>query len=226
MSVEHTGTYVRRRLPFTLAWLIVALPHSVVHAGFVTWEFAGEITRVDDPGGLVADLVTIGSTFSASYTFDPRTPDASPSDPEFGNYVDALVAFAGQVGDINLAGLGSYNRLTVLDNFLEKLDDYRLDIDAITIPVFGQPGFLDVWFTDKSAMALASDLLPVVPLDLSMYEHTEFNLRTLDFDVVIRGTITSLTPEPSTLAFLVVGAMFVTRRRMQLPRARQRPRAT
>ena len=60
------------------AGFVVALGGGIVQAGFVTWEFAGEVTSVEDDLNLLGGQVSVGSPFSGIYTFDPDTPDIDP----------------------------------------------------------------------------------------------------------------------------------------------------
>lgn len=174
---------------------------------------AGEITSIDDPGGIVGNL-SIESPFSATYTFDPDSPDTLSSNPWIAWYRGAVVDFGGQVGDIDFLGLGSDNYIQVIDDLPVKpfLDQYVVRINELAIAGVELIGFLDVWFTDNSGTMFTSDLLPVDPFDLGGLDFARFEIRVPFEDLYIRGTVTSLTPEPSTLALLLVGALFVTRR--------------
>ena len=80
---------------FTLVLLAATIP---ANAGPVTWEYAGEITAVNDYIDLFGSAITVGTPFSGYFTFESSTPNSSTDST--GRYEDAILDTAGQIGDL------------------------------------------------------------------------------------------------------------------------------
>jgi len=94
---------------------LLAYPPSIALGELVTFAFAGEVTAVHDPVGLLdAAGISVGTPFAGFYTFDSMTPP-DPSDPGF--YEDPITAVSGVVGGEAFFGVqGSNNHIIVLDS--------------------------------------------------------------------------------------------------------------
>ncbi len=200
-----------------IAWSIVGLLSlsAAARGGPVTWEFAGVVTNVRDPGNLLGGAVTIGSPFSGSYTFESTTPDAYPQLPDDGAYSGAVSDLHGSVGALGFtlwtnsrADIGVYN------NFPPGFDDYAVLGYVIFIGQFTQFG---LGMRDSSGNAFQSDALPLDPPPLTLFDSTGFGSPGFSFgDPLERfhvgGVLTQLVPEPGTVTLLLGSLLLVSRR--------------
>jgi len=194
-----------------IAWSIVGLLSlcTAARAGPVTFQFAGEITRVRDPDNLLGGAVTIGSPFSGSYTFESATPDVDP-DPRRGLYEGALLDVLGQVGALGYHGpRGERNAIEVRDGFAgQGLGDefYQIRSDLV---VGGLELDFGLGFGGVGGDVLGGDALPIIPPDITRFESREFYIFDSSENVPIGlgGEIKSLTlvPDSGTLLLLLVG---------------------
>ena len=189
--------------------LAVAGPQAV--GDLITFEFAGEVTSIYDPEGLIGDAVTLGSPLSGLYTFESTTPDTRPSQSSRGLYDGAITHLAGHVGamDFSMAP-DSSNEVDVWNGLTSEA--YQVDRG---IQMAGRaPGF-QLNLAQSSGSAFEDDSLPLSPPDLSLFDSTRFLISTgtEGYGFSLSGELTSLVPEPSTLALLALGAWATLRRR-------------
>ena len=67
----------------------------------VSFLFEGTVVSIGAPGFEVPTL-SVGDTFTGSYTIRSYTPDSRSSDPTLGLYVDAFVSLSADVGDYSM----------------------------------------------------------------------------------------------------------------------------
>jgi len=181
----------------------------------ITFQFGGVIDVVDDPDNVLEGAVQAGNTFSGSYTFDPDTPDSYPDDPEFGVYENASLTVS--LGNLTLVSQANDNNLIAVTD--------RPSYDRFVMGSYGfqSAGFsiheLDLSLYDSTATAFDSDALPTTPPDLGAFDpQTAFDRaffitgnRDGGPDFVIFGTVTTLTPEPTSLMLMFFGAVVFMR---------------
>lgn len=208
-----------------IAWSIVGMLSlsAAARAGPVTWEFAGEVTRIIDPDNLLNGQVVIGSPLQGSFTFESTTPDSNP-DPTGGLRYNALIDLQGTVGSLSLTW--PTTPTPTGRNYIDvNLGDGGLpDLYGASIPT----SFLGYDFFNLSILLQGPpgsifseiDALPLIPPDLSVVETGFFLLDpTETIYLVVDGELSFLVPEPSTLIFLVLGAGALARRKRGVFRA-------
>jgi len=182
-----------------------------------TFFFEGYIDTLVDFG--LDDSVMIGTPFSGSYTFDPAgVEDYYPDDP--------AVAFYGFVPPSHFTvTVGNYEFTTydlligVFDNILSG-DSY----EALNWSNFYSNGFewyaMGIFLLDTTRTALDSDALPHTPPDLVSFPfYTVFSAGIPGhLGEVMGGPLTSLTPEPGSLAILSLGTALLLAARRPLHR--------
>lgn len=214
-------------LLFALACAPIPMP-ARVHAGPVTFQFTGMVTRVSDPLNLLDGGVEVGSRLVGSYTFESTTLDSEP-DLTLGLYNDAVVAISGMLGGVPIDGpiVDRDNRIRI-DNGM-----HQFTIDAYTlsagITLAGQLLDFGFYISDLQGIALSTDALPLSAPPIELFEGTRvFGIAdTLEvIPIVIEGEITGIVPEPATLVLVLIGAGYLSIARYKrlgsrLPRANQ-----
>jgi hypothetical protein len=186
----------------------------------VTWEFAGNLTRVDDNAGLFGGSVSIGDPFSGSYTFDSETPDSDPGSITRGLYENAVSGASGNFG------AASYSFVSGADNVIEVLDFPGIGVRSyralFSVEILGEQLDLSLYFQDPTGAVFLDDSLPVSPPDLEPLDLAKIELfdGSERLDVTIVGQFTTVIPEPATVVLLAVGALLTVRRRLRCVRAR------
>ncbi|MGB2985015.1 MAG: PEP-CTERM sorting domain-containing protein [Phycisphaerae bacterium] len=195
-----------------LGMIVLMALVGTARASPVTFEFAGEITSVLDDEDFLGGAVTVGSPFSGSFTFESTTPDSYPGSPWSAAYPDAITAISGQIGGIPFLGPVHFeNIIGVLNDAPASGTDHY--------EVHGGVGFVSetLMFSlvlfDDTGRGLSNDLLPLSPPDIRLFDFARFAVSDETIPLGLGGDITSLTPDPGTLALLGLGALIVTRRR-------------
>lgn len=199
----------RKTLAILIGGLMVGIGASSARASLITWEFAGEITRVLDDDGSLGGMFTEGTLFSGQYTFESSTPDSWPHVLDRARYADAVTSVSGVVGEVPFFALPSLTgRIFVYDNF--DGDSYS---GYGAAEFLGAPVEFHLLLSDSTGSVFSDDSLPLSPPDLSLFDSTHFSLELGPDGDVLAGELTSLVPEPGSLALMVVGLSCLTRRR-------------
>ena len=177
----------------------------------ITFEFAGEVTYVQDDNALLPDGVGLGSSFSGSYTFESTTPDSSPDRPTSGLYEGAIVAVAGEVGHVVFAGpTGTHNSISVLNDFIPGgFDHYAADA---YVDFLSKTLKFSVTFRDESGTVFLDDSLPLFPPPRESLGPVGFWLNASSEEFSMRGEVISLVPEPGTVVLVGLGVLLARRR--------------
>lgn len=195
---------LKARIVF-LAALVVAFGAPTASAGLVTLTFGGDFSGVGDFNG-----VNTATTFTASLTFESTTPDSFPGDPTFGDYA-AVTSFTLDVGSFSFSSVSvSSSTIVVVDGVP---DDYEATVSGAN--AFGDTLDVVLLLSDNEGTAFSSDVLPVV-LPFSEFEVKQFTAAIFqagEFNSDLQGTLTSVTPEPTTLTLLAFGGIFLRFRR-------------
>lgn len=237
-AAKHCRASLLGVLPALLGlWLPI-----VSHATPLRIDFAGEIDRVEDPQGVIADGFGVGTDFRGFLEFDPEDGvDGEPFGFRKGSWVfDGFIGGGGffpiSTG-ATIGGVATVHRFLASPQVISVLDDFPLEPDGVhdvwMPPGFGDPGFIAVPLTtcglalvDTRASALSGDFF--VPLDLEAFDQPRFSCRGLaagedgsDVRVAsLSGRITrwTVTPEPLLSALLMSGAAFLWVRTRGCPR--------
>lgn len=180
----------------------------------LTFNFSGNITFVADFLNF-DESVYVGAPFSGAYVFDPAGAiDSYPDAPEVGNYYFP----SGWMW----ARIGNYEYVT--PDLIIYVWNYTLGGDLyepICITPFGAAGYqwsgLSLLLYDRTGAALDSDELPTDVPDLSDWPtYRDLLIERFPGDELgIRGRLTSLTPEPGSLALFALWAVYLCRRRVR-----------
>jgi hypothetical protein len=182
----------------------ICTPHAC--GDVVTWEFEGVLTSVNDYTGFLGPSVYVGAPFSGQFIFDASVQDSNPGNPHTGTYPQALLSISGDVGAVPFAGgSGPISYISVLDDQAITLHDF-LGVDGLVM-IDGQVIEAYLSLRDFDGAMLTSDALPLDPPDVGLMETRVFGLASEPLGLSVRGTLSSLTPEPGAFAILAMGAM-------------------
>jgi len=209
-----------QRWTVAVVGMALALGAAHAHGAIITWEFAGEVTAVNDSQGTLGGRVQVGDPFSGTYTFDSTMPDDLPEDLRYGVYDSGASGVAAAVGGLTIVTSGTNSGITIGDNYGYVTQKDKLSIvaglfesDGVRILEFG------ITVLDETGSVFSSDVLPLAPPSLASFSSRFFSIQgaavnppgTGDFS--FGGTISSLTPEPSSLALLALAASRMIGRR-------------
>jgi hypothetical protein len=189
-------------------------------AELITISLSATVNYVEDIGNKLEGKIIAGSTITGSYTYEPTTPDSSPSDPTQGNYWH-YASPAGiflTIGGFNfgtnpdnvnfLVSIG--NNASEQDNYLVR-SYYNLPLSNGTLV-----GTIDWQLDDHTATALSSDALPVTKPVLGQWQTNALSIYGVEAgdDFFIDADVTSvqLVPEPATFLLLTAGVLILKRR--------------
>ena len=202
---------MNQRIRF-LMLMMMALTAREARAEPMTFFFEGHIDTLVDIG--LDESVDIGTPFFGSYTFDPvGATDSSPDNPHFGFYGFLSPShFSVTVGNYEFT---TNDLLGVIGNDSLIGDLYYIS----SWSSFHSDGFtwedMGVFLRDNTGTALDSDALPLTPPELEDFQdYAKFSAAIPGHPgPVLTGQLTSLTPEPGSLAILSFGAGIVAARR-------------
>ena len=202
---------IRTMMALGVTSIALALLAPVAKAEPLTFFFEGHIDTLVDIG--LDESVDIGTPFFGSYTFDPvDAADSSPGNPHFGFY--------GFLSPAHLSvTVGNYEFVTNDLLIVAVNDDLIGDFYAASNwSNFYSNGFewyaMGIFLLDTTRTALDSDALPHTPPDLVAFPfYTVFSAGIPGhLGEVMGGPLTSLTPEPGSLALFAFGAILFCRR--------------
>lgn len=184
-------------------------------AALITFQYAGTVVEVQDISGNLGGSISVGSSFIHTYTFESATP-ATIQSPTFTEYFDAIVdrriSFAD--GPTFVFAASSLQDIGIIDNDPMFNDTYFVNGDLQLFGNLNRLTALDEWH-DGTATAISSFSLPLTPPIPA-----DFTARTMQIrgntsvqtsDLFIRGTTTSVIPEPSTIVLFSFGLLGLIR---------------
>lgn len=184
---------------------------DVIQASPITVRFSGVIDAVSDPGGIYANDIRDGDGYTATFIFDPTTPDGLPNDSRRGFY--RALSSTIVVGLVTFTGTADENRLLITDD--PSWDWLILGCRATSSPDIGFAN-LEATFIDRTATVFSSDALPLPAAapPLSAFQQVSFKGGSEGNASKFAGTIDSfeISPEPSTLCLLLLGIAMARRR--------------
>ena len=84
-------TRVARRLgPMVVFGALLVADADSLLAETIIYAFSGSVTSVDDPGGSLGGLVSPGTNYSGTFTYDTSPPDSVPGDTTVGFYLQSI----------------------------------------------------------------------------------------------------------------------------------------
>lgn len=189
-----------RKVLLTAAF--AAVPSVAAEAGFITYSFTGTVTLVTQPSPFAVP-VTTGQSVSGFFTYDPSSPDLSPS-VNYGRYDGSSPpGFAVGFG----TALASATRGFLVGVTLDPIAPFHeLEVFSSTgIAVDGlvRPGAdLYLRFRDSTATVFASDALPPSTLTMADFDQAGGWLLDVSTGDRIEFQITTLegVPSPGGLA--------------------------
>jgi hypothetical protein len=152
--------------------------------------FVGTVTSVDAP---LATTVQPGDPVEGSFSYDPEAPDATPTDPVYGDYPNAVTGFEVSIGVGSAITASSSSGSVHVVNGGPNGDVISFDTTAADgLTGSGIAALPDgvialdlLRLADASATALASDALPAVPPNFARFAN---RLASLQVDSSAAGT--------------------------------------
>ncbi len=215
-ALQEKGESVMIRNVSVIAILCVLLCVCSTEGSHVVFEFAGELTNIEDPGF----HFNHATNFTGSFEFDSETADSN-NDPSIGEYRGVLL-------NMNFGGTQIETSTVVIHIFDDEPVPYRpWDIwDRIVVEGVGEtPDQIDIqyfglgmieqgsaWFNnDQLPLELDWDLMQ----DLDDSAEISVSVHFPDGDAAYAtGNITELTPEPACLYLLGIGSLVLFRRQL------------
>jgi len=207
-----------RRLDSGLLVCALGLAAAPASSAPITMAFTGTVTNIHYPG---VPGTAAGDPFSAEVTYEPLTSDGDKSDPNHGDYRNAVSRAVFHFGPHELAILSppaNQGGITVRNNFAGLIDEYSIELngsldgtpDAL---LDGAPldGFrVTVDLDDNTGMAFSNDSLPVPIPDLTKFRSASWFISTNgttgpDFALEGPVTLVAVVPESSTASLLALG---------------------
>jgi len=194
---------------------------GLAQAELITIMISGEVTYVDDLGGLDNE-VDIGDTISGTYTYDSTTLGVYNSGiglVEFSHY-SAPAGISVNIGEFNFStDPGNIEFDIFLKNNTPGGNDvYGLESRSNLALSNGAPVDSIFWsLVDDTSTALNSDSLPLTEPELTNWSSNNFEISGIDRtsqDFYIVGQITSATliPEPCTLGLFGFGVLILRKK--------------
>jgi len=204
-----------RRFALGLVALGVAGAGQPARAVMVRFDFSGEIDWVADTYDIFGGSIHPGDPFTGSYVFDSTIPDSLPLDPEQGQYESPTSLMTVSMSDLTLTAAGGDCIIGIRN--LEGYDELYLKASSFESPDL-HISEVGVCLIDRTGTALASDGLPLWPLDVNAFQERQFGVIGESHAAEwfkIGGTVTSLTfvPEPDGLVVLVLGGWATVQRK-------------
>lgn len=194
----------------------VGLLSGVAEGALITFGFAGQITSVSDPQGVLGGAVAVGQSYSGTYSFDSETPDLYPGLLENGRYACTLNGLSVLLGSLPLV---------IPESFVSVGDHLRGDFYGVgtgkqlsgawRVAEFG------VTMHENTGSVFANDSLPLTVPDLNLFPTRSLWVQlgpTSGLEAIIQGTVTSWIPEPGTLLLAAAGTITATTRRRAIVR--------
>jgi len=175
-------------------------------AEVLTFQAQGALEYVYDPGDQLD--FDVGATWTLTYVFDTETEDTN-GDPDLGSYpaMDGVLEVDGAT-------------LPTSSPTIQVTNDLPADIRDIYRVWLALPGFPDelatMNLTDEDGTIFSDDSLPLAPPDLAEFESTALLIVKYGppgEDYLAQGVVQTLTPEPASAALLMLGGLWVLRRR-------------
>jgi hypothetical protein len=215
---------MRRKAVVTAAAFALALgfaPLARIRAGPVTFHFAGEVTRVVDPDGLLLGAILVGDPFFGSYTFESTTPDSDPH-PQRGIYDGAISMVSGQVGGLAFSGpVGPLNGIRIENDFSGPQSEIYQVLSDVNFTNRSMDFLIS--FSGFPVDVLSSDALSTTPPDPLLFDTAQLIItdKSETIPIHLDGEMRSLVPEPTTLVLTLAGVLSVL-----VPRGYRRRRGT
>jgi len=189
---------------------VVMATGGAVQATIKTFQFEGTVDSVSDSTDSLQGAVQVGDTFLGFYIFETTTADQNP-DPTVGDYA-TISPLTLDIGDLSLTS-AEVGQILV---FNSSFDSYLAGSYSFTD---GDFEIAELFFnlTDTTSQAFSSDALPTVPPDVQLFASRSFLLvgdRNGPLNGFrISGTVTAITPEPSSFMLVVLSSMLLMGRR-------------
>jgi hypothetical protein len=169
------------------------------NATVVTYSFSGYVDWIKDTHRILDGSVSLNTTFVATYSWETSTPPSSVS-PTLNRYDGSMVDFTLTLGSYSVNDPGAWNSALVKNGMPDEFS-----VIANPRPFAGQMVIIGQTLGDADGDVLSTWELPNTLPSLSEFEERTFALFNSSGSLGIFGIITSLTPEPSAIFFLVLG---------------------
>jgi hypothetical protein len=168
------------------------LPLAHTSAAVVSWGFNGVIGSVNNPSNAVPVLITPGTRFSGTVTYDPNDlnwGDANPS-PNKGDYYFSNPAAFSITMSVSGVTFTSTNRvpsevfagINISNDIQNRYDDLTFWtgsaplINGVPPPAGVTQGGFEIGFQDNNKTAFKSDAIPMTPPDVAAYTGITFTV--------------------------------------------------
>ena len=192
---------------FVLATLLLSAP--LAKAVPVTIEITGEVTSIEGTG--VPDTIQVGDIFTGTYIYDSATPNTS----DFGN-IGRYVHNSPYGIDVLLEDFEFRTELNHTGQFEVEITEGGANYDWYKI-ISNENVPIDGITVESISWVLgAPSTISSIALPTSAPEITDWTINVLEIsgqNLFIQGTITQAVPEPLTCFLMVMGVLFLRRKR-------------
>ncbi|MFA6426723.1 MAG: hypothetical protein WCW64_11170 [Phycisphaerae bacterium] len=215
----------KKLLKIVLGALVILLCcGGLAQAVPITIQITGNITSVGGYTEAIPSTIHAGVTFTGIYTYDSATPDSDSSVHRGVYQRNSPYGISIVVGGYEFKTapnhVNQFKMLITNDDPVNGVHDYYtvLGYQNISIPSIGfEVEYISWKLGDSTHSVLSSDALPATVPVL-----TDWNSNVLKIGglygpnlsgLSIYGTVTQVTPEPLTGILMIMGMLFVRRKR-------------
>jgi hypothetical protein len=181
-----------------LAWSLTAALAPAGAVAEVTFRFAGEVTQIDDFGGINPGIL-VGDPIEGTYTFDPNAaPSSSTASSATYTQTTPPSGLEVTIGAFTFRSDPNAPDLTfgIFDDFF-GIDLYEVESTANLATAGVTPTLIRVALQDDEEVALSGTALPATPPPLVEFtggsDVRQFRLQTSELNLVIEGEIDELS---------------------------------
>jgi len=216
-------------LVFVVLAVVLCFSAAIVKAEIIKIGLTARVDSIGDSYNLLEDKIHVGDTITGVYTYDSLTSN-SATEPEYGGFYLYTISPYGMsltVGGITFQTnpINVDFRIGLSNNFYgESVDHYGVgSYNNLSLANELSIDNLNWQLTDYFGTALSNTELPLLPMDLSMWQTNRLSImggrypfpspgeKTL-FGIIGHVTDVYLIPEPLSLGLLGFGSLLLRRK--------------
>jgi len=199
---------------FVLATLLLSAP--LAKAVPITIEITGEVTNFSDGTGLL-NTIHVGSIFSGTYTYDSSTVDSGEGHHLHSSPYGIDLSLGGYEFKTAPTHVDQFDMWIINDGVGNGIKDYYLvrSHENALLPMGISVNLIRWDLNDSTHTALSSAVLPTTAPSLAAwdYNYVEIYGGNSQGGFYLGGRVTQAVPEPLSVVLMMMGMLFIRRRR-------------